>query len=143
MADKAGGYLGDILSSGLAVYAEINQSAAGSIPHVVSHLIREERMSALRAWRIYLGISVRDLSSATGISVPSIELLDQGELPLCQWTALRVAGAMKVVSVHSMVASERLVAWCRAARMAADGGKGAAPGRKPLRFADMPLHLYR
>ncbi|WP_156407499.1 hypothetical protein [Achromobacter sp. Root83] len=112
MPDTENGYFDDILSSGLSAYAGVKSSTATSIPDSISHLVREERMSTLRAWRIHLEISVRELSSSSGISVPAIELLDRGELSLCLWMAIRIAAALQVVSVQSILATECLVS-CR------------------------------
>lgn len=127
--DKAGSFLDDILSPGLGAYVAVNDSAMEPIPAAVSNLIREEQMSALRAWRIYLGISVRQLSASTGISVPAIEFLDKGGLPLCQWTAARIAAALKVVTVQNILVAERLVAWCKSSRTTADAGPDTASDR--------------
>lgn len=139
MADKTGRFLDDILSPGLGVNAAVNDSAMESIPAVVSHLIWEEQMSALRAWRIYLGISVRALSVTSGISVPAIEFLDKGGIPLCQWTAARIAVALKVVSVQNILAAEELVAWSKSCRTAADTEAGATSDRNHRRdFGSRP-----
>lgn len=137
-----GRFLDDILTPGLGVNAAFNDSAMDPIPAAVSHLIWEEQMSALRAWRIYLGISVRELSVSSGISIPAIQFLDKGGLPLCQWTAARIAVALKVVSVQNILAAEQLVARSKSCRAAADAGAGAVSDQTLWRDFESRLSSY-